>query len=362
MLLGRYKAATAIANWTPQYRRFGSRGRLNNASFDLGPQNGERVTIAMQNAVSSEIESRWISAHIGLTCQTVYGPEVDCVLTGDIEPLIRKLTHECLIESFFFIRYSEGGHHLRLRVRAKSSDEDMVRQTLEQVVACLINRPTSQDVLATVTRLDWVPYEPEITRYGGSKAIAVAESVFNISSIAAFSMLSALRQGRSVRLGKGALAMLVLAVVFGSTRDNVLALLEQYSRVYLRRLASTDGRTPQEWSGTFDSSFENQAIVLSPYVDEALRRLRHDESLEGPLEHYRTSCERRRDELVDLCTSGRCVNAEGEPLTWKACLSQIIPSYIHMMNNRLGIHPVEESFLAHMLSRSLMHSSIGWPP
>ena len=39
---------------------------------------------------------------------------------------------------------------------------------------------------------------------------------------------------------------------------------------------------------------------------------------------------------------------------WNTCIFSIVPSYIHMMNNRLGITIQEESYLAYLISKGMI--------
>lgn len=98
----------------------------------------------------------------------------DYILAAKIYPLIKKYLRSGQIEQWFFIRYYEHGHHLRIRLKAK-------REVISEMPG-LFNRllkPLSDSGLITRVLLD--TYRREIERYG-AKNMAGAEAAFMRSS------------------------------------------------------------------------------------------------------------------------------------------------------------------------------------
>jgi thiopeptide-type bacteriocin biosynthesis protein len=78
----------------------------------------------------------------------------------------------------FFIRYSENGTHLRLRIRGNPDALwGPVRQRLEESLA---------DDIATrsVSRMEYATYQPEFGRYGGVEGLDRSEHIFSADSLA----------------------------------------------------------------------------------------------------------------------------------------------------------------------------------
>jgi hypothetical protein len=56
--------------------------------------------------------------------------------------------------------------------------------------------------------------------------------------------------------------------------------------------------------------------------------------------------------LRELFHAGRLL-AQGQPAAnWGWCLEWVVPSYLHMTSNRLGLTIAEESYLAHLIHRA----------
>src|ERR1700737_4821897 len=83
--------------------------------------------LAMVTAVDKSVaENRcWVSAHI------YYHGNLDALLIRLIDPLIEQLRARDRGIGAFFIRYWEGGRHLRLRVHCRANDVSDVKRTLE---------------------------------------------------------------------------------------------------------------------------------------------------------------------------------------------------------------------------------------
>lgn len=102
--------------------------------------------------------------------------------------MARDLRADGLARQWFFVRYDDGGYHVRVRVRAKrAGDVATVTKALHDLACALRN-----EGLVTLARLE--PYVPEVRRYGGSAALAAAESLFCVDSD---SIAEYLEHGRS---------------------------------------------------------------------------------------------------------------------------------------------------------------------
>lgn len=125
----------------------------------------------------------------------------DRLLLDGVRPLIDRLLADRLVESWFFIRYWEGGPHIRLRLRG--ADARTVDLVAEELRRYLTDHPASQSLpdpgafYASFTaepdaasRYAWISsgevqpreYVPETDRYGGPDGLAISEELFQASS------------------------------------------------------------------------------------------------------------------------------------------------------------------------------------
>jgi thiopeptide-type bacteriocin biosynthesis protein len=102
--------------------------------------------------------------------------QVDELLVRYVAPLMREQMAQHAIESWFFIRYADPEHHLRLRAKSASPQAAMV---LGLALSQLCQR-------ALGAGLGWRvvvdSYEREVTRYGGLQAIEHCERLFHLDS------------------------------------------------------------------------------------------------------------------------------------------------------------------------------------
>ena len=94
------------------------------------------------------------------------------ILIQNIQSLVDDLKKEKLIDSWFFIRYADPEHHLRVRFNGNC---DLLRvQVLPQIME-LCDRLFAEHLCQKFV-ID--SYDREIERYGGNEAILVAERLF----------------------------------------------------------------------------------------------------------------------------------------------------------------------------------------
>ena len=298
----------------------------------------------------------WLSAYVHFQ-GSLYGGTTDRVILDVVEPFVRICQRREWISSFFFIRYSENGPHVRVRLQG---GEDVLRDTVKPELETHV-----QDVLPVDLHpkdregdLDdpvrWVPYERETNRYGGPRGVKLAERFFHCSSEAAFQLLEGCRgQGHAARLGKGLLAMVVLLHAFFDTQEQAVRLLEQYGTGYLSNIAR-DEEQQNRLQEAFEEGYDRQDDTLAAYVNATWTRLEEKAPVTDALDQYYDDLGdvvRRFEELLD---GGHLVRNEVVPDDWREATRMIVPSYLHMMNNRLGIPIPEEAYLAHLIKKTLV--------
>lgn len=307
----------------------------------------------------------WLSVYLFFD-GWIYTPDCDRIVLDVAEPFVRRCQRQGWIDQHFFIRYSEFGPHVRLRlfgdpqvlsgdvwpalvehVRAHSPDVQIDAKPADHNVP-----PRAEGQPVRVTHVARVEYEPETERYGGPHALLVSERAFEVSSDAAYALVGKMTPERSSRLGKGLLGMVVLVHLFATDREQGAQFVQMYSTNYLRAVAREEGGR-EALLDAFDQGFSTQAETLMEYVDAIWEAMDDGDSLSDTLDAYVAGMRRIRDELRALFDQGR-VQAMGETATeWNRAWQPLVPSYLHMMNNRLGITIQEESYLGYLVTRAL---------
>lgn len=118
----------------------------------------------------------------------IYGgpTEIDRVLCEIVAPLVSRAFEGGSADRWFFIRYADPNHHLRLRFRGdpKVLHGDLLVQ-LNQAVTPRIEAGTLSGMQLDV-------YQPEIERYGGPIGLDLSEQVFQADSEAVIDLLQQL--------------------------------------------------------------------------------------------------------------------------------------------------------------------------
>lgn len=302
-------------------------------------------------------EASWISVHIFFKGE-MYGKECDEVILKIVEPLIDTLSKDKLIEKYFFIRYAEFGPHVRLRLYGNSKTlntkvKDEVEKFIEKYFLSELkffpilsnNSPQDKNYL-------WIEYVQEIDRYGGEDAIMVAEDFFYHSSIAAIKLLHEIDNGeKSSRFAKGLLTMLIIVKVFAEDKDSAIEWIAIYGKNYLKTRARKENEL-KEWEAAFFNGFDKQSEKLIEYTSAVWNAL-DEEELNPVLDYYKERLTEIKAKLTLLFEQNKIVRQLNAIKDWKTLNSTIISSYMHMMNNRLGINIPEESYLSHLLVNSL---------
>ncbi|MFT9669105.1 thiopeptide-type bacteriocin biosynthesis protein [Streptomyces rhizosphaericola] len=278
----------------------------------------------------------WLSLH----CFLRSAPEdVDTLLTEEVAPLLDGLVAGGEAGGWFFIRYDEGGHHLRIRVRGAS---EATAVSLADALAKAAGRLPDTGAGAVTGQADHaevraVPYVPETARYGGPEALPVAEEVFVRSSRVAV---------RAVRETPRGSARLALAIDLAHTTALACGPDRLAAAQWLRRHAAG-------WRWAEDVPLLApryvHARVNSVYAlqrDDLVSRARAvrqalDDGTAPPVltDWYDTVREADRT----LC-SGR--PRPGRPHIWA--------SQLHMLLNRLGLAPDEERAVCRLAARTLL--------
>lgn len=117
-----------------------------------------------------ETKREWLSIHLYI--DESYQNEF---LIQYILPCLRELFDNNHLESFFFIKYRENDHFIKLRLLSKSNDSIHLYHEMMQ----LKQKWLKESELSTYAIVD---YQPEINRYGGIETIEIIEDYFMYDS------------------------------------------------------------------------------------------------------------------------------------------------------------------------------------
>lgn len=297
----------------------------------------------------------WISLHIH------FHGELDALLLDAVRPLLDELRAAGDVQAAFFIRYWNGGQHLRLRLmpgdgRSAESLTALSSERLGRYVAAhaevapspekyrreadlmsAFRERLTRDEPLTAAHLELeLPYRADQAvvvasyafdeeRFGGPAAREIAEEHFCRSSELALDLLERTRGDRPARLTRALVLMSAAACALALTDQQAFALFERYCAVGDVVLGQSHADYP--------------ALLRLPRPEEQWETIEGavKAAQGGPGAAWRAhlgDCVRRLHDL-DLATRA----------------DQILLDYVHLLNNRLGIPLMQELYLSHLLAR-----------
>lgn len=112
----------------------------------------------------------------------------DYVLRSVVEPLTRAAMASGAARQWFFLRYSDPDHHVRVRLRGEP--DRLRREVLPLVTRLAVPLLES----AALSRVQLDTYQREIERYGGDAGMELSERLFHHDSETVLAMLEGARQ------------------------------------------------------------------------------------------------------------------------------------------------------------------------
>ncbi|MER6469685.1 thiopeptide-type bacteriocin biosynthesis protein [Streptomyces collinus] len=291
-------------------------------------------------AASEGLGRPWHSLHVALHTS---GAETDAFVTDDLAPLMDGLTADPGA-SWFFIRYGEGGPHLRIRFRCPLPARAAagLPATLAELAAA---RPAefTGPWPSRHGEVREVPYVPETERYGGPAALPLAEEVFAHSTQAAVAAL---------RSTPNRAARLPLALDVAHATAHALGLDELAASGWLRRHAAswrwiTD---VEPLPGAAVHSRVNSVFALQrPGLVRRARAL-HAALDAGTAAPWLAEWARRVGAADARLRSVIPAERAARRVPW------VWASQLHMLFNRLGVTPDEERAVCRLAARTLLET------
>jgi Lantibiotic biosynthesis dehydratase C-term len=305
-----------------------------------------------------ELQQQWISCHL------YYHEDLNRVVRGFVQPAIRALLDSAWIDAFFFVRYSLGGPHVRLRLRplpgcrddvlaavesfakeflgrtpsTKSLDEEVVRRTTDSILSFDPNE-TDHSIYPD-NSLAFRPFRPEVERYGGPQRLQASLDFFVLSSVTAVQFLMQHGEApRSVQLEQALRLLLQQAAGFAADGKELLDLL-RYG------MDSWSGGGPPKVLEKADKVFALQTDAFLQLFRTSLRDVRS--LLEGG---------ERASQAVEFLVLGAARLSAAVHSEDRATRARIGGSQLHMTATRLGIGNAEEVYISRLLTSTLRELS-----
>ncbi|HEU4711112.1 MAG TPA: thiopeptide-type bacteriocin biosynthesis protein [Pyrinomonadaceae bacterium] len=305
--------------------------------------------------------ARWHSLHIHY-----YDPQ-DALLVDAIAPLVHSERGPCP-SRWFFLRYWKQGPHIRLRLFLDDSTADgflhtaqttlreylaihpstnappdaRLKEILETIAGLEGGQPQTQELLPDNT-LRFDRYEPEYEKYGGEIGVALAEDLFERSSELTLDLLSLIHGKPGQRFAVSFNMMLNGLRGAGLNEAGIADFLATYSRFWSRyssQLVNVD------WQADFD---ERKRKLSASAAAILLDRLPTESPTGAALARWREiirnatqALESKADEILPNVTMA------GPNLTTAQRREFVWFNYLHTHNNRLGVMPAQEAYLAYL--------------
>lgn len=323
-------------------------------------------------------KNTWLAVHI------YYPPPWEDLLIQSIRPLVDRFQAKEQIQGYFFIRYWERGPHIRFRLMGK---DDVLQDIVKpQINECFQNyfreSPSLRIEPSNLAQLSgessWFPnqsiqyieYEPELARYGSQAGVDIAEKQFEYSSSA---ILSSIEESNNYdyerQLAIGIQMHLSFAYSVGMNISEAIQFFTQVYESFLHFFNQGDKKFPiqserEEFTQIIDSiheSFLEQQKTLVPFHSGFWNALNEKFVFEQEwLNKWIYGMQKigRKLRYIDenglVERPGQSINPPVDQYTFDSQnLWFIYSSYLHMTNNRLGIHNRDEAHICYLIKSSL---------
>ncbi|MFD5737424.1 thiopeptide-type bacteriocin biosynthesis protein [Streptomyces sioyaensis] len=303
------------------------------------------------SSTETERTSEWSPLHIYLPMSLQAG-----FLRDVIHPVVREAG---MRNRFWYLRYWQGGPHIRFRLHEASEETvESVRSRLAAAMPALDAEQTAEyeqqsshqpglaalegakpvEVRAAGT-VEAAVYSPEYAKYGGTTGLRIAEELFRSTSTAVLDLLAGLTD-RQLAASPAGPALRVMAMSLkgsGLNAEQSQDFLSHYEEDWRRWVPPG---YDEKWAGMYEKTRSRVTSLCSTVWRDGVTDVFHDT--------YTKALKSAQSAQV-TSTGGDVAELVLEETPYAHCLA----NYIHTTNNRLGILPAAEAFLAYVIRRSL---------
>ena len=348
----------------------------------------------LYQAAHGEPAAGWVSLHV------FHQGSLDALLVAAVLPLARTLMAAGRVQRCFFLRYWEGGPHLRLRLLPASPDTggQVQRLAMDRMTDYLAAHPsppprmtqpqydrvaarfagfegrrTFDPLLHPCDSAQLIPYQRDCGAYGGQRPMAAFESHFTESSQIAGGLVAA--EPGTARRAAYALPMLAATVAAcDSDLRRASDWFGSYAKTWSRGAAPVAAGADKNTEAGFERGYQRQRAAIlrtitslwpaAPGTGPGPRP-----AAGTPLAAWRRSVHNLRRRLVALHEDGLVAPLPAPPRL--AALGGAVPDGLrasgpvlmlhcaHLMCNRLGVPAADEPYLQFLVARGLSDAAGG---
>ncbi len=285
--------------------------------------------------------------------------EQDTFLADGLAPVLAPLRTSGALRRSFFLRYWQGGPHVRVRLLLDPARADAVRADVADGLRDWLAatpgdgfdveqfqrdaQPTlatlEDEATAAILPPDTVremPYEPELAKYGGPRGMAIAEEFFDHSSTIVLATLPGVAGTSSRRLGAGFSTMLRGLRAAGQGPADMAVFFAHYCVLW----------APYVFDQFLDTWPELLTARRPALLAHTGRVLGAADDLDDPFSvALRGAVAAVRDAAGVVLPA---VTLLGDGVQADRRRQALLVSYLHTHNNRLGLTPEQEAFLGYL--------------
>jgi thiopeptide-type bacteriocin biosynthesis protein len=270
----------------------------------------------------------------------------------------KNLEEKKLIERSFYLRYGEGGPHLRVRFLTKYFQEvqTVIEEAATHYFTCAageqrlqVKEPPAYKALSDFDSIAWnllrepgtleyAEYEPEYNKYGGSAGLPYCEKLFDASSKLA---LQALEQEQTWQIPRQRLALYMmnkLVEVFRIPEQERARWFADYFQYW-----SKASKFSSQALDSFATKYQANAAFINSLVREPEKiTSAWLNQMQSSIEEWRIVAAKQYSALLELSEESKL---EGQHP------STIAFHVMHVHNNRAGVSMAHEAYLSYLLWR-----------
>lgn len=293
--------------------------------------------------------NEYISFHI-------FCKDLTAILRDAVIPFLEE--NHTTFSRYFFIRYWEGGPHIRLRLMLKYKDSKV--QLIEQIKLFFNNLLDD----SKGERIALTEYIPEVNRYAGNEGVKLAEEQFYVSSIFVLRFIEAQSKGNYYQqaIQTAIKYNLSLCASFNLEQREFLKFQKQYFLSWFYYIYVSKNQLLGFLKKVFGKIyfrylFNHQKDHLTRFIINEWDRLK--EISETDKAWYRKINEdlykKLKNEHDLFKTKQPDLKQKSRNDKRRIILNQL-ESYIHMNNNRLGISNQDESLISYYIFKSFINN------
>lgn len=325
-------------------------------------------------------ELNWVPVYL-------YYEDHNKILVEAVQPFVKEVIENQEAEKYFFIRYWEKGPHIRLRFLCNSQQkEKLISRTRTYFTEYFKESPSKRyepDWLNALSEeqkwypdnsIQFIEYEPETDRYGGPVCLELSELHFQDVSNATLGVMNEADDWNYER-AMGAAIQMHLSFIYSlglSERETILLFQRVYNGWlpraftdvfgYQNKLSEEEYKKNVELTvKAFDESFKNQKKQLTEFhkiIWEALKEGVEFDSMwlnewikKSKYFYTKLSVLYENEKIIIPEYYTKIMSVGIDEKNQK--LFYLYESYIHMINNRLGIMNRDEAFLGYVIINCL---------